>query len=124
MHISINLFAIASFAVSGALAFSNFAGSCSGIHLSGTEPNLDLVATCNRASGGTETSSLVLNGCYTNTNGQLSFQKNGNAFQSCHNCFIVSGTDMRCTCQLISGADTSDIDLNVNIGNDNGQLVC
>ena len=74
MQISLNLLALAAFAVSGTLAFSNFAGSCGSIHLSGTEPNLDLVATCNRASGGTETTSLALNSCYTNNNGQLQFQ--------------------------------------------------
>ncbi|EJD34695.1 Cyanovirin-N [Auricularia subglabra TFB-10046 SS5] len=124
MQISLNLFALAAFAVAGAHASSNFVASCNGVHLSGTEPNLDLVATCLRSGGGSsETSSIALNGCYTNTNGQLKFQKNGNAFHSCHDC-TLSGTVLDCICQRTSGADTSAIDLNVNIGNSNGQLVC
>ncbi|EJD34691.1 Cyanovirin-N [Auricularia subglabra TFB-10046 SS5] len=120
MQFSLSFFALAAFAISGAAAFNNFAASCSSLRLSGA----DLVATCKFNDGSTTVAAINLNGCYTNNNGQLTFQKNpGNALQTCHTCSL-SGTILQCTCQRVSGASGSEIDLNANIGNEDGVLFC
>ncbi|KAB5587301.1 hypothetical protein CTheo_9252 [Ceratobasidium theobromae] len=70
----------------------NFGATCKSIRL---ENNNILYATCGNGSGSDYTSSLNLNACVVNNNGNLQCQSNGNYAVSCTSCGL-SGTTMTC----------------------------
>ena len=70
MHFSTILAAVG-FSLSAAMSVSaagGFSGSCSNYYMQG---NNVLTATCGNGSGGTQTSSIDLNRCIANYNGNL-----------------------------------------------------
>ncbi|KAF7343956.1 CNVH-domain-containing protein [Mycena venus] len=100
---------------------TNFSATCTniGVNLS----TLVLTATCQRSGGvGTTTSSIGLNSCISNTNGELT---TGNGFSSSCQNIGFSGVNLSAQCKTPSGTfiNTS-IDLNVVFSNNNGLLTC
>jgi cytolysin (calcineurin-like family phosphatase) len=96
-----------------------FATSCSNISLSGSS----LSATCQVGSQGQATT-VDLNGCVTNNNGNLQFATPGNYSGSCSGCSL-SGTNLTCQCNPMSGpAKSTTIDINNDVSNCGGTLKC
>ncbi|KAJ6453652.1 Cyanovirin-N [Mycena vitilis] len=109
-------------------AANGFTGTCATWSGSGTT----LQATCSTTSGTTITSTLDLNTCFTNTQGKLGYQVNGNFAASCSNITHNAGNDrhgdtayLSALCSAANGKkfDTA-IATSTYIGNSNGQLVC
>ncbi|KAJ7096890.1 Cyanovirin-N [Mycena epipterygia] len=115
-------------AVSGALAApvnepvpdTNFSSTCSGISVN--LGNLDLTATCQNSSGGTETTTIGLNSCVGNTNGELTA---GNSFSGSCEDISFSGVELSALCRNPAGTLIStSLDLNAIFSNTNGVLTC
>ncbi|KAJ6577698.1 Cyanovirin-N [Mycena capillaripes] len=121
------LFAVA--AVPGALAApleernaeTNFSATCSGISFNSSNDNL--TATCQNSGGvGTTTTTIGLNSCVGNTNGELTA---GNSFSSSCSSISFSGVTLSATCRTPSGGSIrASLDLNSVLSNNNGFLTC
>ncbi|KAJ7263514.1 Cyanovirin-N [Mycena rebaudengoi] len=119
---------VAAFAPCDVLAANGFTSTCATWSASGTT----LQATCSAISGASVTSTLDLNKCFTNTQGILGFQVNGNFAASCSNISHNAGNDrhgdtayLSALCSAANGKkfDTA-IATSTFIGNSNGVLVC
>ncbi|KZW00761.1 Cyanovirin-N [Exidia glandulosa HHB12029] len=101
-------------------AVSGFISTCENVSLSGST----LHATCINEGGGAGGSSLDLNRCITNNNGEMFCQFGGSAFGSCRDCRL-GGSELTCTCTRANQqTDVSSIDLNGCVGNLDGVLAC
>ncbi|KAJ7224028.1 Cyanovirin-N [Mycena haematopus] len=110
------------------LAANGFTSTCATWSGSGTI----LQATCSSISGASVNSTLDLNTCFTNTQGVLGYELNGNFAASCSNISHNSGNDkhgdtayLGALCSAGNGNkfDTA-IATSTYIGNSNGILVC
>ncbi|KAJ7359698.1 Cyanovirin-N [Mycena albidolilacea] len=119
---------VAAFVPSEVQAANGFTSSCATWSGSGTI----LQATCSTISGSTITSTIDLNTCFTNTQGILAYQLNGNFAASCSNISHNAGNDrhgdtayLSALCSAANGKkfDTA-IATSTYIGNSNGVLVC
>ncbi|KAJ7660175.1 Cyanovirin-N [Mycena polygramma] len=102
-------------------ADTNFSATCTGISFNPS--NNDLTATCQNAGGiGTTTSTIGLNSCVGNTNGELTA---GNDFSaSCSN-IRFSGVTLSALCRTPAGVGiNTSLDLNSVMSNRNGLLTC
>ncbi|KAJ7882268.1 Cyanovirin-N [Mycena leptocephala] len=100
---------------------SNFSSACDNIVIDTHE--LTLTATCQKSGGiGSSTTTIDLNSCIGNTNGELVA---GNSFAaSCSN-LQASGVELTASCTNPAGTTINTaIDLNVVVGNDDGSLTC
>lgn len=96
-----------------------FASTCTNIALQGDNV---LSATCQTGSG-TQSTTLDLNECLTNSNGNLMWN-GANYGGSCTGC-TLSGTLLTCQCNPVSGAAmTTTIDVDNGVTNCNGTLTC
>ncbi|KAJ7320959.1 Cyanovirin-N [Mycena albidolilacea] len=90
--------------------------------------NVVLTTTCRNSVGGLVTSSISLNSCIANANGQLVARFNGGFSASCPGVtFIGTGTTATLIGQCHNNGGTlvtSSIDLNVVFTNNNGLLTC
>lgn len=109
-----------------ALAASGFQNTCSNIAFAySANGQATLTATCLRADGSPNSSSLVLNGI-GNQNGNLVQGSGSSSFQkSCGNIQITAnaqGANLTALCRTSSGgSNATSLPLN-NIGNNNGTL--
>ncbi|KAJ6533531.1 Cyanovirin-N [Mycena capillaripes] len=119
---------VAAFVPSEVQAANGFTSTCATWSASGTI----LQATCSAISGASVSSTLDLNTCFTNTQGMLGFQLNGNFAASCSNISHNAGNDrhgdtayLSALCSAANGQkfDTA-IATSTFIGNSNGVLVC
>ncbi|KAH7418674.1 Cyanovirin-N [Cadophora sp. MPI-SDFR-AT-0126] len=79
--------------------------------------------TCTTNDKQTRTSSLDLNQCIGNAFGRLVWQAHGDFGSSCKCSLSVSS--LYCFCHSGHGNDfPTSLDLNTNVGNDNGVLTC
>ncbi|KAK7056136.1 Cyanovirin-N [Favolaschia claudopus] len=119
---------LAVFAPSNVFAANGFTGTCATWSGSGTT----LQATCSAINGTQITSTLNLNNCFTNTQGILGFQVNGNFAGSCtkiaHNAGNNRHGDEAWLSALCSAGNGKQFDTaiatNTYIGNSNGVLAC
>ena len=117
--------AIATVAVSPALATSTFQNTCSNIQFVYSGNNAALQAVCLRANGTPNASTLLLQGI-SNQNGHLTQGSGASTFQqSCGNIrIIVDGANVTLTalCRTTAGSsNATSLPLN-NISNNNGNL--
>ncbi|KAJ7473273.1 Cyanovirin-N [Mycena latifolia] len=119
---------VAAFCPSQVQAANGFTSTCATWSAAGTI----LQATCLSIAGSSITSTLDLNTCFTNTQGMLAFELNGNFAASCSNISHNAGNDahgdtayLSALCANASGKkfDTA-IATSTYIGNSNGVLVC
>ncbi|KAI1342041.1 Cyanovirin-N [Xylariaceae sp. FL0016] len=85
-----------------------------------------LVSTCPAGDGAAVRSALDLNDCLGNSEGAITAQRVGFAFNSCWGC-SASNTSAELTCDCRTSGDktkTSTIDLDTVISNDDGILGC
>lgn len=101
-------------------AEGEFASGCANIALQGSNV---LAATCPTASG-TQSTTLDLNTCITNSDGTLWWSSSGNYASSCTGC-ALSGTELSCQCYDVNGqAQSTSIDVNTQVTNCAGTLTC
>ncbi|KAF8609768.1 Cyanovirin-N [Ceratobasidium sp. AG-I] len=115
-----NLLAAFGFSLFAAVSVSaggGFSASCSNYYVSG----YTLTATCGNGSGGTKTTSIDLNRCIANYNGNLACAANGGFGGSCSGCGIRTGAYMICGCRP---SGTPIIDLDSCVANYGGNLAC
>ncbi|KLO08358.1 Cyanovirin-N [Schizopora paradoxa] len=90
--------------------------------------NVVLTTTCRNAAGDPITSSISLNSCIANANGQVVFRVGGNFANSCPGrafLFTSTSAEMFAQCDNDSGQlVSSTIDLNSVFTNNNGILTC
>ncbi|KAJ6481538.1 Cyanovirin-N [Mycena vitilis] len=100
---------------------TNFSSTCSGISFNAG--NDDLTATCQNSGGvGTTTTTIGLNSCVGNTNGELTA---GNSFSGSCSGISFSGVTLSATCSTPNGGSIStSLDLNSVLSNNNGFLTC
>lgn len=115
---SIVLLLINSIYSSTVLLKQRFNQSCSNLSLSGSMLN----ATCRTRNGRNSSTSLDLNNCVTNNNGNL--ERGVNFFNTCYGCNL-NGATLSCRCRRRNGTsrDTS-LNLGSFISNTNGFLTC
>ncbi|KAJ7671289.1 Cyanovirin-N [Mycena polygramma] len=117
------LFAVAAVAapVEERASETNFSATCSGISFN--SGNDDLTATCQNSGGvGSTTTTIGLNSCVGNTNGELTA---GNSFSSSCSSISFSGVTLSATCSTPSGGSIrTSLDLNSVLSNNNGFLTC
>ncbi|KAG9124072.1 hypothetical protein FRC07_012968 [Ceratobasidium sp. 392] len=101
------------------IAGGGFSHSCPSFYMRG---NNMLYAKCGNGHGGHKDTSIDLNKCIANYNGNLACAKNGGYGGSCSGCLIHTGTYMRCHCGPHNGTPT--IDLNSCVANYDGNLAC
>ncbi|KAJ7915271.1 Cyanovirin-N [Mycena leptocephala] len=121
------IFAMA--AAPGALATSaegrapatNFSATCTGISFNSSNDNL--TATCQKSGGvGTETTTIGLNSCVGNTNGELTAGVN---FSGSCSSISFSGVTLSAICKTPTGTTIrTSLDLNAVLSNNNGVLTC
>ncbi|KAF7368032.1 Cyanovirin-N [Mycena sanguinolenta] len=119
---------IAAFCASQIEAANGFTSTCTTWSAAGTI----LQATCFSIAGKSINSTLDLNTCFTNTEGMLAFETNGNFAASCSNISHNAGNDAHGDTAYLgalcanSGGDKFDtaIATSTYIGNSNGVLVC
>ncbi|KAJ6535650.1 Cyanovirin-N [Mycena capillaripes] len=99
----------------------NFSATCTGISFNSSNDNL--TATCQKSGGiGTATTTIGLNSCVGNSNGELVA---GGAFSSSCSSISFSGITLSATCQTPSGTTIrTSLDLNAVLSNNNGFLTC
>ncbi|KAJ6600158.1 Cyanovirin-N [Mycena sp. CBHHK59/15] len=98
----------------------NFSKSCSNISVSTSG---DLTATCLAASGSLR-STISLNGCVGNNNGDLTAGFSGFT-SSCTGISLINGVDLTAQCTSASGISVgSELNLDTFVDNNNGQLAC
>ncbi|KAH7882515.1 Cyanovirin-N [Phlebopus sp. FC_14] len=101
-------------------AASGFADTCSNYGVSGTT----LSADCLQIDQATDSTSLNLDICLVNSNGELLCRSGGDYGASCSGCHL-SGTTFTCSCNNDAHQPvTTSYNLNNCIGNNNGVLVC
>ncbi|KAL6901394.1 Cyanovirin-N, partial [Trichoderma evansii] len=103
---------------------SGFAGTCDNISFTG---NSTLQADCLEINGQRTTSTVDLNKCITNRDGNLVADKEGGFAGSCRNCDFDgdSDTDLSCECRDFRGDYWwRQIDLDTFVDNSNGNLTC
>ncbi|KAJ6535593.1 Cyanovirin-N [Mycena capillaripes] len=102
-------------------AETNFSATCTGISFNSSNDNL--TATCQKSGGvGTETTTIGLNSCVGNTNGELVA---GAAFSGSCSSISFSGVTLSATCKTPTGTTIrTSIDLNAVLSNNNGVLTC
>ncbi|QRV73814.1 CVNH domain protein [Ceratobasidium sp. AG-Ba] len=102
-----------------AIAGGGFSASCSGYGVSGTT----LTANCSDGKGGSRWSSIDLNRCIANYNGNLVCAANGGFGGSCSGCGIRTGAYMICGCR--GGSNPTPIaNLDDCVANYGGNLAC
>ncbi|KAF7354334.1 hypothetical protein MVEN_01121900 [Mycena venus] len=98
----------------------NFSNSCSDISVSASG---DLTATCLAAVGSLR-STISLNNCVGNNNGDLTAGFSGFT-SSCTNIRLINGVDLTAQCTSASGIVVgSQLNLDTFVDNNNGQLAC
>ncbi|KAJ6574349.1 Cyanovirin-N [Mycena capillaripes] len=102
-------------------AETNFSATCTGISFNSSNDNL--TATCQKSGGvGTETTTIGLNSCVGNTNGELVA---GATFSGSCSSISFSGVRLSATCKTPNGTTIrNSIDLNGVFSNNNGVLTC
>ncbi|PYI28012.1 Cyanovirin-N [Aspergillus indologenus CBS 114.80] len=100
-------------------ALRGFEDTCSILDLLGTA----LYADCDAKNGDLVRTSINLNKCLGNVNGNLACRANGNYGKSCYDCVLLSG-QLMCTCAGPYGYVLNLYNLNRCIRNENGELVC
>jgi len=107
--------------VSGA-ALSGFANTCESISFVGPTT---LQAECLNESGNTVFTSINLDSCVGNNNGGLVCSGGGNFANSCQGSSLRGSTDLVSSCRNEAGDfESTSIDLNNCLTNNNGQLGC
>lgn len=83
-----------------------------------------LSASCGTGAGQSLPTTLDMDTCVTNSNGQFAWQVNGGYAGSCNGCSL-NGTVLTCNCYPENGpAAATAIDTNTNISNCSGTLTC
>ncbi|OSX63421.1 hypothetical protein POSPLADRAFT_1138977 [Postia placenta MAD-698-R-SB12] len=99
------------------IVFANYATTCEDESLDGQ----NLVASCTADNGSQQSSTLNLNGCVANYDGDLNCAVNGGFAASCNvgSCGLAGGEYMQCYCRNNQGSQTSSIvDLACHISGD------
>ena len=82
-----------------------------------------LSADCRRIDGSYHTSTLDLSTCLSNNNGTLVWAQNGNFWKTADSSILIEPATFQCKCIRINGfSETSSINLDEKIANDNGIL--
>ncbi|KAJ6535634.1 Cyanovirin-N [Mycena capillaripes] len=102
-------------------AQTNFSATCTGISFNSSNNNL--TATCQKSGGiGTATTTIGLNLCVANTNGELTA---GAAFSASCSSISFSGVTLSATCKTPTGTTIrTSLDLNAVLSDRNGVLTC
>ncbi|KAF8074633.1 hypothetical protein FPV67DRAFT_1474298 [Lyophyllum atratum] len=115
----------------GALAIGGFAQSCSS--WGGTYGNTGgrgiaiIQATCRTTTGASKTTTINLDQCYGNDNGNMNCRSGGGFGGSCSvdNSLSTGNTILAVTCKNTSGGSVqSQVDVNTCVGNLDGTLAC
>lgn len=118
--ISVSLILIALSTHCAANELDGFGYSCKDISL----VNNVLYSSCEGTDGSYISTSINLDQCVVNTNGNLSCSANGNYSSTCSNCYL-SGKTLVCTCNNYNHVGQSaSVNLNSCLSNSNGQLTC
>ncbi|CCM02471.1 uncharacterized protein FIBRA_04571 [Fibroporia radiculosa] len=118
------LYAAVALIAAPAVLAQGFAATCgsSGSEIVGTT----FYATCTTDSGAQQSTSINLDNCVANYNGNLACATNGGYGGSCSGCEIVTGVQyMECYCTDDAGQqEASILDLDNCLSNYNGNLAC